>query len=228
MLKSLVFTTFMVLTVSAFGKVYDFKELYAKLGYSAENDFFGPLKLRQSIETYIDKSDTFYSEINSYLRFHPAPYSWNGTSPAMAKKISIDIDKVLLKTPILPRDLMVFRGINLGWRGNKSYDIGEEFTEKAYSSTSTSFNVAEFFAKGNENDTTSKRALLAIYFNGSKIHGLMIDKKEDEVLLPRNLKFRIMDFKINGKYDFYLVQACLKKCQESVTDEEINSWWESR
>ncbi len=227
MMKVITLLALVVLPLKGIGKVYDFQNLYKSLGYGPDQDYFGSTNSqRMSVKTYIDKSDSFYAEINNYLRYYPAPYEWTGTGPEAAKKIVKDLDQVIKKAPKIPADIMLFRGMTLGWRSNKSFEVSEEFTDKAYTSTSTTYKVAEYFATGVTSSKQSKKALMAIYFNGKKVSGLLINQREDEVIIPRNQTFKIMDLKTKNNYELYLVQACSKTCDTVVNDAEIMDWWD--
>jgi hypothetical protein len=232
MIKKFFFLT-LILTYSffSFGKVYEFKKLYKDLGYDKQKDYFNSTPDEvMSIESYIEKYESYYVEINNYLRYHPAPYEWDGTSPEDAKKNVRDIDHIISKAPEIPNDIILFRGLTLKWRQDKAFEIGEEYVDKAYISTSTTYSVAEYFAKGLSSDkiTSNKKALFALYFDQAHIKGLLIDQGEDEVLLKHGERFKIMKKKEMGEYDYYLVQVCQKKCAPTIQRTEVLEWWKSQ
>ncbi|MCX5785368.1 MAG: hypothetical protein NTX59_06740 [Elusimicrobia bacterium] len=201
-------------------RTYDFRTLYKDLGYPDPAYFGASPEEVQDLETYTSKEDTFYKEVNDYLRYYPEPYTWYGTSPEAAKAMVNNIDHVFTRVPPLPGDIILFRGIGLGFRANKSYEIGEEFIEKGYASTSTSFKVAHYFAvEKDDGDGNSRKAILAIYNNRPGEKGILIDAQEDEVILKHGTKFRVMAKKDTGeKYDFYLVQACSAPCETALSE----------
>ena len=207
-------------------RTYDFKTLYKYLGYPSPGYFGSSLEEIQDLETYTSKEDTYYKEVNDYLRYYPEPYTWCGTSPKAAKTMVANIDRIFRRVPALPADIMLFRGIGLGFRGNKSYEVGEEFIEKGYASTSTSFKVAEHFAAPKEEDEPdSRKAVLVIYSNRAGEKGILVDQREDEVILRHGIKFRIMAKKETGKkYDLYLAQACSAPCEISVRTDVQDFW----
>lgn len=84
-------------------RVYDFKQLYKSLGYPRP-DYSGANETEiMDLDAYTSKYDTFYKEINGYLRFHPAPYTWYGTGPEDAKVIVENIDRIFtLEGPSSP------------------------------------------------------------------------------------------------------------------------------
>jgi hypothetical protein len=216
-------------TICSGARIYEFAALYKDLGYSDPGYFEASPDEIEDLETYISKEDTFYKEVNDYLRFYPKPYTWSGIGPDAAKSMVKNIDRVFTRAPSLPGDLILFRGIGLKFRGNKSFKINEEFIEKGYVSTSTSFKVAKYFAveKDDGEDTDAKKAILAIYNNRSGEKGLLIDQEEDEVILRHGIKFRIMAKKETGeKYDFYLAQACSGPCEASLR-EDVREFWEN-
>lgn len=206
-------------------RVYDFDLLYRKTGYPSP-DYFGSTDDEiMDVETYISKDDNYYGEINGYLRYYPEPYEWYGITPASAKEMVERIDRVIERAPAVPGDLVVFRGLGLGWRGNRPFAEGEEFTDKAYVSTSLSFSVARYFAVEKDPDETSRRAVFVIYFTRPEERGLLIDQGEDELMLGHGRRFRVMAEKeAPGTYDLYLVQACAEKCETALRPAPAAFW----
>lgn len=212
---------------AAGARVYDFKTLYGGLGYPSP-DYFGAGENEVAdLETYISKEDANYREINDYLRFYPQPYDWYGIGPKDAKAMVKNIDRVFGRVPALPGDLVLFRGLDLKFHGDKGYEINEEFTDKGYVSTSASFKVARYFAIEINNNavTSSRKAVFAIYFNPPGEKGILIDQDEDEVLLRHGMKFKVMAKKDNvKKYDLYLVQVCSGPC-ETLLRNDVRDFW---
>lgn len=208
---------------------YNFNELFQNLGYPTNPTYFGSSEEEiQDLETYTSKEDTFYKEINSYLRYFPAEYDWNGIGPSDAKIIVNHIDQIFKRVPSLPQDIVLFRGINLNFHGNKSYKTGEEFIEKGYVSTSTNFKIAKYFAVEKDKDSeekTSRKAILVYYSNQPNPKGILIDQGEDEVILEHGERIRIMATKnINSGYDLYLAQICTKICETKPTQDAFDTW----
>jgi hypothetical protein len=217
-------------TTLAFSKTYEFKKLYHSLGYDKQQDYFNSTPDQvMSIESYIDKYESFYSEINNFLRMGPDFYDYNGITPELAAQNVRDIDHIISKSPTLPSNIFLYRGLTLKWRQDRPFSIGEEFDDKAYVSTTTTFSVAEYFAKGLSSDRhmSKTKALFALYFAPQKVKGLLIDQGEDEVLLKHGQKFKIMKRTPSKDYDLYLVQICSKSCEESVTNKEVTNWWQT-
>lgn len=208
-------------------RTYDFKLLYGDLGYPSP-DYFGSNETEvMDLESYTSKEDAFYEEINGYLRFYPAPYEWYGTGPEDAKIIVKNIDRIFDRAPALPGDLMLFRGLDLKFRGSKPYAIGEEFIDKGYVSTSVSYKVARYFAieMGDNETTSSRKAVFALYMGRPGEKGILIDQGEDEVILKHGRKYKVMAKKDNvAKYDLYLVQACPGACADSVAGDVRDFW----
>jgi len=214
--------------ISAAGaRTYDFKLLYHDLGYPSP-DYFGSNETEVTdLDSYTSKQDAFYEEINGYLRFYPKPYDWYGTGPEDARVIVRNIDRVFDRVPSLPANLILFRGLDLKFRADKSYAIGEEFTDKGYVSTSVSFKVARYFAiEINDNAVTgSRKAVFALYMDRPGEKGILIDQGEDEVILRHGRKYKVMAKKDNVvKYDLYLVQACSAACSETLAA-EVRAFW---
>lgn len=210
-------------------KAYQFHNLVRDLGLPDETYFNSTEEEIFDLDLYTSKEDAFYQEINGYLRFHPAPYDWNGTSPEQARLIVSNIDRIFERAPKIPHDLILFRGVSLKHRKNAGFKLGEEFVEKGYLSTSTSYKVAEHFAgKKDDRSSTGKNALFVIYQEAQGQKGILIDKNEDEVLLKRGLRLKIMAFKKNNPvYTVYLVQACPKKCNELLNQDIARFWAKS-
>jgi hypothetical protein len=227
-IKFLVFSLVLLHSSLSSGKVYEFKKLFQDLGYTAQTNYFNStVDEITSIESYIDKYESYYSEINNYLRFHPGHYDWDGTSPEMARQNVKDIDHIMTRAPQIPGDIILFRGLTLKWRGDKPFELGEEYQDKAYISTTTTYSVAEYFAKGLSSDKnlSNKKALFALYFSQPKIKGLLIDQGEDEIILGHGKKFRIMDKIPLAEYDYYLVQVCAKICETQMKKKDVQDWW---
>lgn len=207
-------------------KTYLFSELSQKMGYPNETYFGSSEDQIANLETYISKEDTFYKEINSYLRYFPAPYDWNGLSPEQAKLMVENIDRIYNKIPALPQDLILFRGVNLKYRHNKSFAMGEEFNELGYLSTSSTFKVATHFAtKLNDSSAENKKAILVLYQNRSEHKGILIDQNEDEVLIKHRQPLRVMALKKNNPlYELYLVQICKLSCEQEI-NKDIERFW---
>lgn len=207
-------------------KTYQFNDLSHLLNYPNDTYFGSTEDEISDLETYTSKEDDFYKEINNYLRFYPKPYDWSGTGPTQAKTIVTNIDQIFTKVPSLPENLILFRGVNLKHRKNKSYSIGEEIIEKGYLSTTTTFEVADYFAtKINPESLKSKNAILVIYQSSKDQKGILFDQGEDEVLIKHNQKLKIMSLKkSNPNYETYLVQACLAVCEASMNVDIIKFW----
>jgi len=205
-------------------RTYDFKTLYKSLGYPSP-DYFGSTGDEiNDLETYTSKEDTFYKEINGYLRYYPGPYEWDGTGPEAAKVIVADIDRIFSRVPALPQDLVLFRGLGLGYHGNKPYAAGEEFTDKAYISTSASFKVAKYFAVDMDGENKDRKAIFAVYFSRPGEKGILFDQGEDEVILKHGRKFRVMAARDMKRYDLYLVQACADSCDTAISAPAERFW----
>lgn len=219
----------LLISLTADAGVYEFKKLSLKLGYPNPTYFGSTEEEIQDLETYTSKEDTFYKEINSYLRYFPAKYEWSGISPTDANVMVQHIDRIFDRAPSLPKDLILFRGLDLKFRGSKSYKIGEEIIEKGYVSTSTSMNVAEYFAvelpSQAEVPSISKKAVFTYYLNDKNLKGLLIDETEAEVLLKHGIKIKVMELKNEHiPYDFYLAQICVKVCAEKTNPEAQKVW----
>lgn len=206
--------------------VYDFRALYGSLGYPSPDYFGAPEEAVQDLESYISKEDAFYGEINGYLRYYPAPYEWYGTGPDDARAMVARIDTIFEHAPPLPGDLIMFRGLGLGYRQDKPFAIGEEFIDKGYVSTSLTYSVARHFAlEMGDSGKPSRRALFVIYPSRAGEKAILIDQGEDEVMLGHGRKFRVMAQKDGvRKYDLYLVQLCAASCETALRGDAGDFW----
>ena len=118
------------------------------------------------------------------------------------KNISENIDKLMNKFK-LDDDIVVYRGTEKKYYINKQ--IGSDFTEKVYYSTSYNKEIAKDFANVEKDITGNDGILLEIRIpkntkcvyigENNKIHD------EGEILLSRNLKYKV----INRKNDNYIL-----------------------
>ncbi len=208
-------------------KTYNFNELSTKLGYPSDNFFGSSEEEILDLDTYTTKDDTFYRDINLYLRSLPnKKIDWTSVNPEDSAKIVKSIDAIYKRVPALPSDLILFRGIDLNYRNNKSFDRGGEYIEKGYVSTSSSFKVANYFANEiNDNATSSSlKALMVLYSNKPGLKGILIDQGEDEVLLSHGEKIKIMEVDKSKKYDLYLVQICSTICEAQTKPSALNAF----
>lgn len=206
--------------------VYAFKTLYSGLGYPSPGYFGSSEEEVMDLDTYTSKEDTFYGEINGYLRYYPAPYDWYGTGPEDARAIVGRLDNIFARTPSLPGDLILFRGLGLGYRDNRPFAMGEEFVDKGYVSTSVTYGVARHFAvEMGDEETPSRRAIFTLYLSAPGEKGILVDQGEDEVMLPHGHKFRVMAKKDDvKKYDLYLVQVCAAACDTTLRGDVKDFW----
>lgn len=212
--------------VASGARIYNFKTLYASLGYPDPSYFGSTEEEIMDLESYTSKYDTFYQEVNDYLRFYPKPYTWYGTSPEVAQSMVDNMDRIFARVPALPSDLILFRGIDLKFLDAKAYALNEEFTDKGYVSTSLSFKVANYFNTINDKAAgkLSSKAVFVIYSNpGEK--GILIDQKEDEVILGHGRNFRVMALRETAEnYTLYLIQNCSGPCAVSLR-EDVGTFW---
>lgn len=209
-------------------KIHNFDDLSRDLGYPSET-FFGSTEDEvMDLETYTSKEDSYYREINGYLRYFPADYEWSGITPESAKKMVHNIDQIFQRVPALPQGLILFRGVELKYRKNKSFKIGEEFSDKGYVSTSTTFRVANYFA--NEMDGRSyhsKRAIFVLYQNQPGQKGILIDQNEDEVIINHGQTFKVMSAKkATRSHETYLIQICKTICDQQM-NQDIDKFWKN-
>ncbi|MFA5162027.1 MAG: ADP-ribosyltransferase [Elusimicrobiales bacterium] len=209
-------------------RVYDFKQLYAQLGYNAS--LFGATADEISaLNEYTDQTiaTSNYKDINNYLRLYPAAYNWTTISPERAARIVRNMDGLFVKVPALPYNMVMFRGITMKFHGNKSYEPSEEYIDKAYVSTSLDDAVAKHFVLGLIHDKTARRAILVIYSGSPGNKGILINAGEYEVILPHGATFRVMDTRtlhFNPDMDLCLVQLCSDSCESDIPARVLDFW----
>ncbi|MGZ6473290.1 MAG: ADP-ribosyltransferase [Bdellovibrio sp.] len=221
----LIVILFVLLSPRSHADIYDFRTLQYKLKYVGYSWFGATEKEAGSLEDYINKHEEYYTEINRYLRFYPEPYEWYGKSPEDAEVDVRNIDNIFKRVPDLPSDIILFRGIRLDWKKNKSFEVGEIFTDKAFVSTSTDLKIADQFTYG---DTENGASIYVLYFNQPQAKGILIDQGEDEVLLQHDQTFKVMDKNTSRDKTFYLVQICgFSSCSEEVQQQDAATYWKT-
>ncbi len=226
--------TFILLAIflgsfSAFSQVWDHDQLADHQGYSLnvlKNRFLSASE-RIAIDKYAAYKIAYYEDINPYLRGQTVGYEYARDEEEIKFYVE-KIDNGLRKVPALPKDLILFRGEGLGYRGNKPFQVGELNLQKAYVSTSTNEEEAKDFI-------TSNGTLFIIYSTQKTFRGIVINETEDEVLLPRGLYFKVMKTRLlkdKGVRDsayLALVQICESSsaCESTVSNKHANALWES-
>jgi hypothetical protein len=168
-----------------------------------------------------DYKSIAYEGLNKHLRDGGDPNSSKLTSTAWAKGQPIDfmtshLDAVLGKTPT-DRDLIVFRGANSHKLVDQVKDnVGGTFTDKAYLSTSPSKDVAKQFMAQVSSSRQPKLMWEIHVPKGSR--GAYVstndkgsDENEQEFLLPRDSKFRILEVNHDASANRYHVKARLEQ-----------------
>lgn len=107
------------------------------------------------------------------------------------RRIADELDRSM-SSSTLHDDVVVYRGMNgrrafgsEDWNDNPGSMVGAEFTDHAFSSTTTSPGIAKEFTYS---QTPVRMRILA----PRGTHAITIDQGESEILLDRGLKFRIV------------------------------------
>lgn len=130
-----------------------------------------------------------------FLDQHDKPYrvqSDDGVRAVIKK-----IDAALMRSKPIPGGIYLFRG------QSHSDDMGSVFTRKGYTSTSVSIHEARKFYRG---------SLLVIRIPKTGFPGMLMGEWEEEVLLPRNTTFMVIDIKQVHNENRILVEPCLDRC----------------
>lgn len=134
--------------------------------------------------------------INNFLRFgYLTKYKYKDQILSNIHQLDSAISKSTRS-----KRLSLYRGVDLEYRSNKPFLIGEEFIDKGFVSTSTNMNIAKVFSG-------QKMTLFKIYspidFKGFYYNITQEDMynheveeqlyvEEEEVLLPRESRFKVM------------------------------------
>jgi hypothetical protein len=184
-------------------------EVVSGYGYSDILYSSLPQKIIESVRWYGGTGG--YKEVNSYLR--------GLTSPRFFKKhkLTKHIDKLdsAIENFSFPLDCFLYRGMNLGFRGNKPFETGEFISDNGFQSTSVKRTIADrTFAR--KTDTQNISSLLVIYNNFNQ-KSLLIGNGEAEVLLPRNSLFKIMKSIVVGGKNYVLAFRCEDRMCEAAS-----------
>ena len=124
--------------------------------------------------SYFDYLSSGYHFINSSLRKNSVPPE------------ALRLDSLFFSSP---RNWTVYRGMNSTFLRNLK--VGDEFTDKAFVSTSVeAFKATPFSSSVHRDDGLIEKTLVRIRIpKGQKI--LFGDREEREIILPRNTRFRV-------------------------------------
>ncbi len=139
------------------------------------------------IAAMLDYRGEGFMDINSQLRS-------GNVKPAVAAAIKV-LDSAFDAVPMTTEDFVVYRAI--GYLNPK--DLGRQFTDQAYVSTSYSRDIAQNFAIEMTDDPKSPVITIKVP-KGSKVLKLSDEKgHEAEILLPRYAKFTLQS---DGTYTY--------------------------
>ena len=134
-----------------------------------------------SVTTYTTST---YNDINGSLRSDDYGFS----DPEEIDEYVNSMDDFFKKAPRVPADLTVYRGFSQ--KRVDSLNVGDEFVDKAFVSTSTSKEVTETFGAAIEIRVPKGS-------RGTFIKDISRNRSENELLLPRNSKFKVVEKKGN-------------------------------
>jgi len=209
--------------------LYTFEELQKMIGY---NDAWEAHKKglitedeHWALSNYVMYDDPIYPEINNYLRKGEANELMYFEDLNALKKTIKDMDTGIKKLAKLPHNLISYRGVSFGFRKGKCFDIGDSYQDKAFVSTSTAMHVARNFS-GLYSENKNGGGILYLYSNAQKHPGIMINPLEKEILLARNLKYKVMD-RVDEKLGCHLlVQICVEECRSNVHKTDVEQTWQ--
>ncbi len=205
-------------------QIWEFEQLAEHVGYCTdygENELINDDE-NCALENYVSEFGPYYEDINSFLRGVITEDGLRIYESFADVQMDVDgIDSAIAKVPLLPENLLLFRGSSLGYRGDKSYQIEEIFTTKAYWSTSPNIRVGTGW-------THEAGVTYAIYSSKEERDGIVCNEMEDEVLLPRSQTFKVMDSFFRNKRWVQLLQRCQDElsCRMEVHLFKIKQWWD--
>lgn len=201
--------TFATIAAStSYANSLSYAELGQAMGYSDFKNLNGlSASQRNILQNY--KTSSAYECLKQFLTT-PKDVEWafcdlmtnrphqNGDTTDIENAIA-EIDLAFEKSPRLPEGLILYRG-------QKPPEYEDFINMPAYTSTSVDPNEALIFYKG---------AMLVIRIPKGGFPGLLMGAWEQEILLPRNTMFKILDTKtVNGQLRI-LVEPCEGQCQPS-------------
>jgi hypothetical protein len=228
----LLFITFSISIVSAqtnHSPIYTFEELQKMMGFTDAWDAHKKGLITEdehwALSNYVEYNDPIYPEINNYLRTGKADDLWYFEDLDALKKTINDMDSGIKKLTKLPHNLISFRGVSFGFRKGKCFEIGDSYHDKAFVSTTTAMHVARNFS-GLYSENKKGGGILYLYSNAQKHPGILINPLEKEILLGRNLKYKVMD-RVDEKLGCHLlVQICVEECRAKVHKADIEQTWQ--
>jgi hypothetical protein len=206
--------------------LFTYEELSKVVGYHEIWDAHKSGRISEdehwALDSYVNYDDPIYPEINRYLRTGETEELYYFESPEALIASILNMDSGITKLATLPDNLMTFRGVTFEFRNKQCYSKGEEFTDKAFVSTSVQFSVAAGFA-GINSDSKNGSGILYLYSDTKSHPGILINSLEKEVLLPRGLTFKVMDRVDRKNACHLLVQICSQSCTQEVSKKEIKA-----
>ena len=123
--------------------------------------------------------------INSFLRFAEFRDALSDADYDVCMELISLIDSAIEKS-VIREDLMVIRGLSdSGWFN--LYEVGSTFSDDAFGSFSLSPDSACRYAGLN----SAGQKVLVMYKLHAGSHALYMGKKEEEMLLPRNMRYKV-------------------------------------
>jgi hypothetical protein len=215
----LTFILLLFIAQAAFAKEYTHNELQHYVGYTNLSEH--PNISRSQIEfinLYFDKHGPWARDINDYLASDYSYYFWPHKD-GLEKRIN-EMDELIQQSPLLPHDLVLFRGLQMNWLG-RHYRIGEEFQELSYVKASSHSGVARFNAGFSE-----MSFVMVYYYADEKGRAVVLNTQEKDVLMARGLKYKVMDSFATRGQRYGLIQVCTRQtCMDTINNYSIASWW---
>lgn len=203
---NIAFLSLAIACAPAKADVWSFEKMQKFTGYSYWGSESSPLSSKQKEATRSYQAAPF---INSSLR-KTLPLEKNNRQTVHY----LDKSMLLIK---FPTDLTLFRGVDLGFRNGEIYKVGEEFVDNTYTSTTINPSVAQNIAKTAIYILYSSRDFDALWIGGNGLNSY-----QEEILLPRGARFKVMNSKVRNDTYVQLVQICGYICNDVVLNSDAN------
>lgn len=214
-----------LLSINVFSQEMGYQDLVKILGYHPypyQNELLNDDE-REAVTNYTYYDAEFYVDINGHLRGTAEDFWFYRDVKEIDEDVRL-IDGVINKLKALPKDLVLFRGISLGFREEKFFNVDEIIIDKAYLSSSTSRKVSYYFSNSKKNS-----AIFIFYSSQKRFSGAAVNDMEDEILLPRNSILKIMKEKKKGTKQIVIAQICEeeKLCEKNIKNPYVENIFES-
>ncbi len=149
-----------------------------------------------AIQYYAHLDETVYLDINAYLRGTKTEFNYYDYPHQVQTDVN-DIKEAASILPLIPKGLVLYRGIGLDWRDNKCFEAGETIEDKAFLSTSLYKRDANYYAFER---LARPGALITLTLMSDQKGILISENNEGEILLMPDRKIQVTEsIQIDGR-----------------------------